>query len=113
MIQSLIIAFAMYSKIPMPRVDWNKKNMRYALCFFPMVGVVIGLALWGCVRLCEIGNMKGFFSSVLLTILPIILTGGIHMDGFLDTVDALSSNASKERKLEILKQKTQSLGESL
>lgn len=103
MIQSLIIAFAMYSKIPMPRVDWNKKNMRYALCFFPMVGAVIGLALWGCVRLCEIGNMNGFFTSVLLTILPIILTGGIHMDGFLDTVDALSSNASKERKLEILK----------
>ena len=27
--QSLIIAFAMYSKIPMPRADWNDKNMRY------------------------------------------------------------------------------------
>ena len=28
--QSLIIAFAMYSRIPMPRADWNDKNMRYA-----------------------------------------------------------------------------------
>lgn len=102
-IQSLIVAFAMYSKIPMPRIDWNKKNMRYALCFFPIVGTVIGLALWGIVRLCEMGDMNVFFTSVVLTILPIILTGGIHMDGFLDTVDALSSNASKERKLEILK----------
>lgn len=103
MIQALIIAFAMYSKIPMPRVDWNQKNMRYALCFFPVVGTVIGLAFWGLQRLCEFGNMNVFFTSVVLSILPIILTGGIHMDGFLDTVDALSSNASKERKLEILK----------
>lgn len=103
MIQSLIIAFAMYSKIPMPRVDWNKKNMKYALCFFPVVGIVIGLSFWGILRLCELGNMNVFFTSIVLTMLPILLTGGIHMDGFLDTVDALSSNASKERKLEILK----------
>lgn len=41
--QSLIIAFAMYSKIPMPRADWNDKNMRYAFCWFPVIGLVIGL----------------------------------------------------------------------
>ena len=41
--QSLIIAFAMYSKIPMPRADWNDKNMRYAFCWFPVIGMVIGL----------------------------------------------------------------------
>ena len=45
--QSLIIAFAMYSKIPMPRADWNDKNMRYAFCWFPVIGLVIGLVdLW-------------------------------------------------------------------
>lgn len=103
MIQALIIAFAMYSKIPMPMVEWNKKNMKYALCFFPAVGVVIGLALWGLLQLCQYGKMSTFFTAVALTILPILITGGIHMDGFLDTVDALSSNASRERKLEILK----------
>ena len=41
---SLIIAIAMYSKIPMPQAEWNEKNMRYAMCFFPVVGVVIGAA---------------------------------------------------------------------
>ena len=41
--QSLIIAFAMYSRIPMPRADWNDKNMRYAFCWFPVIGLVIGL----------------------------------------------------------------------
>ena len=41
---SLIIAIAMYSKIPMPQAEWNEKNMRYTMCFFPVVGVVIGAA---------------------------------------------------------------------
>ena len=41
---TLIIAIAMYSKIPMPQAEWNEKNMRYAMCFFPVVGVVIGAA---------------------------------------------------------------------
>jgi len=39
LLNAMIIAIAMYSKIPMPRVDWNEKNMRYAMCFFPLVGV--------------------------------------------------------------------------
>ena len=36
------VAFAMYSKIPMPRADWNKENMKYTFCFFPFIGLVIG-----------------------------------------------------------------------
>ena len=27
--ESLAIGVAMYSKIPMPRVEWNEKNMKY------------------------------------------------------------------------------------
>ena len=41
-IKSICVAFSMYSKIPMPRVEWNEKNMKYAMCFFPIVGAVIG-----------------------------------------------------------------------
>ena len=41
-INSFFIALSMYSRIPVPRVDWEKENMRYAMCFFPMIGVVIG-----------------------------------------------------------------------
>ena len=36
------VAFAMYSKIPMPMADWNKENMKYTFCFFPFIGLVIG-----------------------------------------------------------------------
>ena len=39
---SFLIAFSMYSKIPMPQCEWNEENMAYAMCFFPWVGVAIG-----------------------------------------------------------------------
>ena len=42
-LQSMIIAFSMYSKLPMPHIAWQEKNMKYAMCFFPMVGIVIGI----------------------------------------------------------------------
>ena len=47
LIRSFFIAFSMYSKIPMPKTDWTKEAMRYAMCFFPLVGAVIGFLLLG------------------------------------------------------------------
>ena len=37
MVQSFLIAFSMYSKIPMPRCQWTEENMAYTMCFFPWV----------------------------------------------------------------------------
>lgn len=103
MLNSLIIAFAMYSKIPMKRVEWNEKNMRYSLCFFPLVGAVVG----GCELLCFYILHRILAGRVMtaafMTALPILISGGIHMDGFLDTVDAKSSFRKEEERLKILK----------
>lgn len=100
---NLIIAFAMYSKIPMPHIDWTKERMRYVFCFFPVIGAVIGavMILWMKVGMKLTGNAD-FFTAILILI-PIIITGGIHFDGYLDTCDALSSYKTMEEKLEILK----------
>lgn len=100
---SLVIAFAMYSKIPMPRVNWEKENMQYAMCFFPLIGGVIGALLVGWNLLCASLRFGMMLESAGYVVIPILVTGGIHIDGFLDTVDALSSYQPKERKLEILK----------
>lgn len=101
--KSLIIAFAMYSKIPMPRVDWEKKALSWALCFFPLVGVAIGLVLWGWMALAQVLHIGPALFGAVALLIPIALSGGIHLDGFCDTCDALSSHQSRERKLEILK----------
>lgn len=101
--KALFIALAMYSKLPAPYVEWDKKSLSWALCFFPVVGVVIGfllLAVWAASSLLEFSPL---LRGALLLIVPIAVSGAIHLDGFCDTCDALSSHQSRERKLEILK----------
>lgn len=102
-INSFFIALSMYSRIPVPRVDWEKENMRYAMCFFPMIGVVIGAVMYLAGWLLDKATVGGLFRGVVFTLIPIIITGGIHMDGFMDTMDALGSWGDREKKLEILK----------
>ncbi len=103
LLKSLIIAFSTYSKIPMPRVEWNEKNMKYSLIFFPFIGVVIGGLLCGWWWLSNAFGFGSFLRSAIALSIPVLVSGGIHLDGFADTVDALSSYQSRERKLEILK----------
>lgn len=100
---SLIAAFDMYSIIPMPKVNLSEKNTKYALCFFPLVGVAIGLILnaWriGYPYLCN----GVFLPAVVFVIVPVIASGGVHIDGYIDTVDAVCSHKTMERKIEILR----------
>ena len=103
MLQGLIIAFAMYSKIPMPRADWTPENMKYSMCYFPLIGGIIGVMEAGAYYLLNALGFDGFFRGVMLAMVPILVTGGIHMDGFMDTMDARSSWGDREKKLEILK----------
>lgn len=103
LIYAFVIAFSMYSKIPMPRVDWTKERMRYTFCFFPMIGAVIGALMFLWVKYGRILTGENAFFTAVLILIPIVITGGIHMDGFLDTSDALSSYKTMDEKLEILK----------
>ena len=90
-LQTIAVAFAMFSALPVPQFEWNEKNMRYAICFFPAVGVLCGAALWLWAVLAQATGMSGVLFAAIAACLPILVTGGIHMDGYLDTVDALSS----------------------
>lgn len=102
---SFKIAFSMYSKIPMPYSDWSKENMEYVMMFFPLVGAVEGALLYGFACLFQwLGLEPGqLFRVAVLTVIPLMVTGGIHFDGFLDVSDAMSSWQERERRLEILK----------
>lgn len=103
MIETVIVAFSMFSALPMPRIEWTERNRRYSLCAFPLVGAVVGLACWGWLRLCVWLGLPALLRGAGLCVLPVLLTGGIHLDGFADTWDALGSHAAPERRREILK----------
>ncbi len=98
------IAFSMYSRIPMPKADWEKDRMKYIMCFFPLVGVVIGILeyIWIWIAVYVIKLPSGI-TAAIFTMLPVWITGGIHLDGMMDTADALGSCRSMEERRHILK----------
>lgn len=98
---ALLIALSTYTRVPVPRADWTQENRRYALCFFPLAGIIIAAAEFVWWRLWW-GRWYLLFAAGC-TLIPLVITGGIHMDGLMDTADALASNGSREKKLEILK----------
>ena len=103
LLQSFSVAFSMYSRLPVPQVEWNEKNMKYAFCFFPLIGIFVGGAVWLWLQAAAFWGFGDSLRAAVCVALPLLITGGIHLDGFCDTVDALSSHQSRERKLEILK----------
>ena len=103
LLETAAVAFAMFSAVPVPQPVWNEKNMRYALCAFPLVGVVCGLAWWGWAALAARLSFPLLLRAAGLCLAPVLVTGGIHLDGYADTCDALASCAAPEKKQEILK----------
>ncbi|MBQ8507414.1 MAG: adenosylcobinamide-GDP ribazoletransferase [Clostridia bacterium] len=103
LIHSFIIAFSTYSRIPMPRAEWTEENKRFSMCFFPLVGAAVGLVLALWLWICNLLGIGFFLRGAVASVLALLVTGGIHMDGFMDTMDDISSWQTRERRLEILK----------
>lgn len=98
-----ILMLQFLTTIPIPVcLDVNEEDFGKGLTFAPVVGLAIGALLAAAASL-----MTRFFplpiASVLIIVLYIVLTGGIHLDGLGDTFDGLFSNRPKERILEIMR----------
>lgn len=73
------------------------------LVFLPAVGLVIGLIWYGLYLLTDWIDIPLALQAAILMLYPYLITGFIHLDGFMDTSDALLSRRPLEEKLRILK----------
>lgn len=102
-VYGLIAAFQFLSRIPVPiQIHYDEQVFKRSVSFYPLVGGVIGLLLYG------LAYVSGFIlpllpASVLLLAGWIVLTGGLHLDGLMDTADGILSHRSREKMLEIMK----------
>ena len=101
-IKSFVSAISLYSKLPMPNLEYKEGEDRFSLCFFPFIGVIICGLILLCNRLSIILNLGNDTIKIIILLIPIALTGGIHLDGFLDVMDAIHSYGDKGKKLKIL-----------
>lgn len=99
----LLVAFSLYSAVPVPQVQWEKRTMRWALSFLPLVGVLIGALEWLWYLFCTHFGAAALFYAVGAALIPLFVSGGIHLDGLCDTCDALCSYGDRDKRLAILK----------
>ena len=101
MLTDLANAFAFLTILP---VGWLKpKRDRapgYAFSFYPLVGLVIGLLVS---LVASIRFLPSDLTAFLALATWVILSGGLHLDGFADSCDGLLATVSPERRLEIMK----------
>lgn len=102
-IRALIAAFSTFSRIPVPSVRLDEKDFRYTLCAFPAIGLVIVLLELIVFKVSSLAGLGDILRVCIMCAVPVIVTGGIHLDGYCDTCDAKSSYQAVEKKLEILK----------
>lgn len=102
-LRSIAIAFSLYSRIPMPSFGWDDENYRHAISFLPLVGAVISVLSYGVMVFGMSLEIPVFVLTLLLMLVPLLITGGFHVDGFLDVQDAIHSYQPREKKLEIMK----------
>lgn len=100
--RSIAVAFSIYSRIPMPQFIWNSDDMKYDMIFFPWVGGVIGAVMLAWYKFSNYIGAGHIGQAMILVAIPLIITGGFHFDGFMDTEDALRSYKGKEERLKIM-----------
>ncbi|MGD9473810.1 MAG: adenosylcobinamide-GDP ribazoletransferase [Eubacteriaceae bacterium] len=100
--RKLLIAISFYTRIPIKLKDVSEEEFYNSMILMPFVGVFIGVVLYALSFLFSLIHFKEL-EALLLMITYIWLTGGLHLDGFADTTDALFSSRDREKMMVIMK----------
>ena len=89
------------TRIPMPiQFDVEYEDYVSAVFWTPIIALIIGAPLYFLQKLSL--YIDPYILSVCILALYLFISGGLHLDGLADTMDAFGSNRSRQRKLEIL-----------
>jgi adenosylcobinamide-GDP ribazoletransferase len=101
--RNLRIAFGFLTTFPikLPE-DWSVGDSGRAAVWYPFVGLVIGGTTWLAWKVAML-VLSPFVAGVMVLIVWIALTGGLHLDGLADCCDGLLASALPERRLDIMK----------
>ncbi|MFA5361850.1 MAG: adenosylcobinamide-GDP ribazoletransferase [Candidatus Omnitrophota bacterium] len=100
---NLLLALQFLTMVPLKVNDADAKNMGLSLLYFPAVGLLLGLFLVFLDHILVFLGFQPLAIGIVLVVSLIVVTGGIHLDGLADTVDALAGGGDRERILRIMR----------
>jgi adenosylcobinamide-GDP ribazoletransferase len=102
MFKGLITAIRTLTVIPVPGKEGD--DFSSALPWFPVVGLLLGMVLYGTSFLWTVLHFDkwSWGCAVILSVILIWITRGLHMDGLADWADSLGG-FERERRLAIMK----------
>lgn len=106
-VTAFLVAWLFLTRLPLPSrlCRWfgaHETPFFRSVPFFPWVGLVLGGLLLAADAV--LGWLfSPLLSALLLVVLLVVLTGGLHLDGWMDTADGLFSGRDRERILSIMK----------
>lgn len=91
LIRAFLQSVSMFTVLPVPRLRWSPRADRYMLAVFPLVGIFVGGVWYSAAFLLVYLQVPEIPAAAVLTAVPFLLTGFLHLDGFMDVCDALLS----------------------
>jgi adenosylcobinamide-GDP ribazoletransferase len=102
-LNGLAAAVQLLTRIPLPiQVPFDPPTLARSMISFPVAGLLIGLMTSGAASLLDPLDMPMLAAALTLG-WWIALTGGLHLDGWMDTADGVLSGRPREQMLEIMK----------
>lgn len=94
---------SMFCAIPVPGNLWDEEARDKMLPCLPLVGLEIGILWCALGWLVRLLGLPWLLRGLVLAVYPFLVTGLIHLDGFMDVTDAVKSCRDLSRRREILK----------
>jgi len=102
-LKGFYMSLGMFCFIPLPFKRWDESCLNLVLPCFPLIGILLGIIWRFSAQALVYYRIHIMLASAILTVMPFILSGFLHLDGYMDTCDAIFSRRPFEEKLNILK----------
>jgi adenosylcobinamide-GDP ribazoletransferase len=99
----LKIVLAFSTRFPFLRSPVEAQDFARAIWAIPLAGVVVGLVGALVYAVAHWFAVPPLAAAALVIAATFMMTGGLHEDGLADTADGMGGGATRERKLEIMR----------
>lgn len=97
-----LAALGFLTIIPVPRRSLEEGELGRSTGYFPLVGLLLGLLLAGAYWATSLFLPKSVVSALVIVI-SVLLTGALHLDGFMDTCDGIGGHRTPEERWAVMR----------